>query len=129
VSLRVYLFGYPTNMIPFHSKRALLWRFNVAGLLTKCPIFLRDFDLIQTFLTDSHKSPENKILRKSVHWEPQTDTDRLADGRDEVNRYFRKYANEPNKIVNVWKIQDVHLSKFPPFFYPSLSILNKLQPQ
>ena len=102
--LRVYFLGYPTNLVTFHSKRALLWRFDVAGLLAKYPIFLRDFNLIRIFSTNFHKSPQYKILRKSIHWEPRTDTDGLTDGRDEVDRYFRKYAKERNKLVNLFHL-------------------------
>jgi hypothetical protein len=49
----LYLLGYSNSLILCHSKRALLWRFNVAGdnqtyvgLHVKCPVLLQDFKQI-----------------------------------------------------------------------------------
>ena len=140
-ALRVCILVYPTTLILFHSTRGLLWRFNVAGIHAKRPIFLRHFNLIRIFSTDFHKSPQYKNLRKSVH--RQTRMDWRTDGHDEVNRYFRKYVKEPNKIVNVWKVQGIFISSYftiiiwstgsssfkISFVYLFRSILNKFHPQ
>jgi hypothetical protein len=63
--------------MPFHSKIALLWLFNVAGnnktfcgLLVKDPIFLPGFNEICIFSIIFHKTPQNRISHKSVQWEP-----------------------------------------------------------
>jgi len=57
----MYLLGYPNSLIPFHSMRALLWRFNVVGnfetyvaLHVKCPTFLSYFNQFCNFSTDFH---------------------------------------------------------------------------
>jgi hypothetical protein len=56
--------GRRNSLIPFHSKRALLWRFNIAGnnksyssLHVKCPIILPDFIQIWVFDIFTQKSP------------------------------------------------------------------------
>ena len=83
----------PSSSILFNSKRALLWRFIVAGnnktcfaLYGKCPIFLSNFNQIWIVLTGFHVNPQYQISRKSVqwrlHWYMQT------DGQDECNRRF-----------------------------------------
>jgi hypothetical protein len=65
----------PNSLIPFHSKRSFLWRFNVAGknktpfgFQAKCPIFLPE---IWNSSTDIHKSPECKIAHKAVPCDPR----------------------------------------------------------
>ena len=49
----VYSLGFPNTLIPFHSLKAILWQFDVAGnnktslgLHVKCPIFLHNFNQI-----------------------------------------------------------------------------------
>jgi hypothetical protein len=94
----IYLLGYPNCLIPYHSKRALLWWFNVAGnktclgLNVKCPIFLSD-DQICSFMTNFHRSLECEISRQYVkqkpHWYMCVCVDRWMDGwYDESDRHF-----------------------------------------
>jgi len=73
----IYLLGYPNCLIPYHSKRALLWWFNVAGdnktclsLDEKFLIFLSVVDQICSFMTDFHRSPEYETSRQYVKWKP-----------------------------------------------------------
>ena len=58
-------FGCPNSLLPFHSKRTLLWPFKVAGnsntlrSASKVPdIFVSYFNKIWTFMTDFRKSPQ-----------------------------------------------------------------------
>jgi len=60
---------YPNNLITFHSKRTLLWRFDIVsnsktylGRHVKCWIFLLYFDEIWILCTDFYRSPQFKIL-------------------------------------------------------------------
>jgi len=72
-----YLIDYSDKPMPFHTKRALLWRFNVrryvetcVGLNEKWPIFFSSI-LTKIFTTDFHNSPKYEILWKTFHWEPR----------------------------------------------------------
>jgi hypothetical protein len=69
----VCLLGYPKNLLLFHSRKALLWRFNIAGnkkvyldLHVTCPILLPEFNQIWIFMTDFHEDPLCKVSRNSV---------------------------------------------------------------
>jgi len=69
------------SLIPLHSMRGLLERYNFAGndnmhlsVNIKSPISLPDlFFQIWTFPADSHESPQYRISRKSVQWTMGTD--------------------------------------------------------
>jgi hypothetical protein len=75
---------YPNSLIHYHSKRALVWRFNVAddnttyfGLHAKCSILTKFGFLRHIF----HRSPKYQSSRKSVQWESPLHGDRRTDGR------------------------------------------------
>jgi len=78
-ALCLYNFGYRNRLIIFHSKRALLWRFHIAGkknkmylgLHVKYPIFLPACNQICNSWTCFHESPRYQISRKFVQWKPR----------------------------------------------------------
>jgi hypothetical protein len=90
--------------MPFHSKRSILWKFNVAGykkrslvLYAKCPIFLPDFHQIRNFSTLFMKVP-SAIFHGNPSSESCADTYRLTDGRTYMTTLkgaFRDNANAP----------------------------------
>ena len=96
----------------FQSKRALLWRFQVAGKKKRClglhlnsQTFLLNLNQIWDFSTDFHWSSRFKFSRKSVqretHWCIRTDlrTDG-RDGRDGDNGCFsRLYKQALNLLL------------------------------
>jgi hypothetical protein len=67
-SLNVYTCS--AVLITFHSKTALLLRFNITGnnkpylhLHVKCPVFLTDLNQMWTFSTDFHESSQYQSSR------------------------------------------------------------------
>jgi len=89
------------SLIPFHSMRRPLERFNFAGnrnmylrVNIKSPIFLSDFFQIWTFSADFHESPQYRISRKSVQLALGTDgrTDGKTAGQDEANRQCSRFC-------------------------------------
>ena len=64
VQVTLHLLGYPNSLIPFHSKTAILWGFNITsnnntylGLHVKCLTVLPTFNQTWIFLIDFHESP------------------------------------------------------------------------
>jgi hypothetical protein len=90
-SRNLYLLDYSNSLIPRNSRRALLWRFIVAGSSTtflglhvKCPVFLPDFKKIW-IRQISIKSPVinfTEIRLVGAVWIPR---DRLMDRRSGRN--------------------------------------------
>jgi hypothetical protein len=85
----------PANsLIPLQSKRALLWRFNVAcsnrtyiDRHVKWPIFLPNFNKFWILSTDFYDFP---ISRKSVHW--VTHWHMRTDGRTDMTKAIRAFC-------------------------------------
>jgi hypothetical protein len=98
----LYLLGYPNSTIPFHSKRAPSWLYNVTennnmylGLHVKCPIRLYNFNQIFISVTDLPKRPQYKIhgnpssgSRADTCEQADTQTDRRTDVHHEGHRRF-----------------------------------------
>lgn len=90
--------------------RMLLRRLYVAGnnkiysdLHVKWPIFLLNFNQIWTSWTDFHESPQYKILRESVQWEPHWYM--MTDGRTDMTVVIaasRDHVNAPKIGTGGW---------------------------
>jgi hypothetical protein len=110
----LYVIGYRNSLIPFHSKKVLLWHLNVAdnnktylGFRVRYPIFLPDFNQIWIFSTDLHK-----VL--SIRFHGNTSSGSRADtcGQADMTktiRAFRHCANAPKLYtVNRWIKATLH---------------------
>jgi len=117
----LYLIGYRNSLIPFHSKKVLLWRLNIAdnnktflSLHVRYPIFLPDFNEIWIFSTDLHKVP-------SIRFHGNTSSESRADACGQADmtktiRAFRHCANTP-KLYTVMCLIEATLHRLFSFIY------------
>jgi len=90
----LHFFGYPNSLIPFNSKRGLLWPFNITGSNKThsgyfCPIFIK-FELSQQGII--------KILSIKCHGIPSSGNPADTCGRTDTTKLIsalRDYVNEP----------------------------------
>jgi hypothetical protein len=111
ISCNVQLLGYCNSLIPFHSKRALLWRRSLAannkthlGLHAKCPTLLSDFNQVWIFSTNFHRSLQYRISPKSVQWEQSwythdTHVERRTNRHDLANRCFSRLTRKHRTTI------------------------------
>ena len=111
--------GRTNSIIPLQRKRALLWRFDVAGkkpnvlsLRVKLPVFLSNFNQIRTS-TSFHKSYHHHILHKAVQHGPLYTCAQTC--MTKVIGAFREYANSPKmatdlRVVKCNNLKIQHLS-------------------
>jgi succinate dehydrogenase hydrophobic anchor subunit len=72
LALFLYLLGYLSRRIPFHSTKALLWRLDVpntktySGLYVKCPTYFSDFNKMWNSSTDFHGSSKYQTWSEST---------------------------------------------------------------
>ena len=105
--------GQTNNLIPFHSKRALVLVFNVAcnhktcwGLHVNCPKFLPDSNDTWIFLTHFRKSPLSNcmeicpLVAALIHADGQTGVQK--NERNEANRRFPRPC-EHAQILYLWQ--------------------------
>jgi hypothetical protein len=97
--------GRTNSLIPFHSKRAFPWRFDVAGkkkktisLRVKFPTFSSNFNQIRTS-TSFHKSYQYQISHKSVQCEPLYTCGQT--GMTKLIGAFREYPNSPKMAMDL----------------------------
>ena len=114
----LYLLGYSSGPVTYHSKGTILYWLEVAGknktylgLYVKRPILLPNFSKIWISHTDFRKftisdftdiwsvnSADMCGQTKGVTWR-----DGWTDGHDEGNTCFRHYANGPENMLQTYK--------------------------
>ena len=99
----LYLIGYPNNLIPLHTKEAILWRFNVyAGdktylrLHVQCPN-LSKFENSRL----STKGVPGIRFHVNTSNRSRLDTCGRTDRHDEGSRHFLRLRKRPKKLTAV----------------------------
>ena len=69
------------------------------GLYVRYPIFLSSFNQIWSYWTDVHESPQYKISRKSIQWEPRWHVRTLL--YDDINKHFSQLRERASKSYKI----------------------------